>query len=115
MKALLLIYFLTFQMQLEELPLEELLKINVYALKIPAEIKQVPADVVIIDKSEIESLGFTDLASLISFLAGFYFWTDRSFDDISLRGVPSGIKKKIGTLVSLISELHSLVRTFKVK
>ncbi len=103
MNCLVLLYFLFAQTQFEELSLEELLKVNVLALKIPAEIKKVPADVIIINEDEIKRLGFRNLASLISFMAGFYLLSDHSFFDISLRGVQSGIRSYTRTVKVLLN------------
>ncbi|MEN3045545.1 MAG: TonB-dependent receptor [Candidatus Hydrothermales bacterium] len=99
MSLMLLVLFLQF----EEMTLEELLKVDIYALKIPVQVKNIPAEVVVIEREEIEKLKFRDLPSLIAFLAGFYLVDDRTFKEISLRGIASGMRNYTRTVKVLLN------------
>jgi iron complex outermembrane receptor protein len=72
---------------LTELPIEQLMNINVYgASKYDQKLMETPASVSIVNQDEIKKYGYRNLADILRSVRGFFVTNDRNYHYLGVRG-----------------------------
>src|SRR5215471_3519035 len=79
---------------IDDLSLQDLLKVVISSTKTAQKINDVPAIVSVVTRDEIQHFGYRSVADLLTHTLGFYVVDDFSIPNVAVRGATSGLRSE---------------------